>query len=150
MPARLPRSSERTASTIVPLDAIRNTVKSPDRSVSSSTPGGGHCRASAFSVKYAANRPPKNMSSDASHTTVPTASMDGCWRVGPAVAAASAATPSNGSPRSPPLPRSQAPAPTATVGRAAIAAGRQVGTGPTGGEGFRARDEIALPVTVTP
>ena len=51
VPARLPRSSERTASTIVPLDAIRNTVKSPDRSVSSFTPGGGHCRASAFSVK---------------------------------------------------------------------------------------------------
>ena len=41
---------------------------------------------SAFRVKYAANRPQKNMSSEASHTTVPTASIDGCSRVGTSVA----------------------------------------------------------------
>src|SRR5512132_1755119 len=89
IPARSPRSRERTARIIVPLDAMRNSVKIADRAVSSSTPGGGHTRASAFSVKYAANKPPKNISSEASHTTVPTASMDGCCR-----ARVSAATPS--------------------------------------------------------
>ena len=38
---------------------------------------GGHTCAFDRSVKYAANSPPKNISSDASQTTVPTASSDG-------------------------------------------------------------------------
>ena len=65
-------------------------MKIADRRVSSSTPAGGHTFASARSVKYAANRPPKNMSSDASHTTAPTASIDGCCRAGLSVVAPSA------------------------------------------------------------
>src|SRR5262249_58637269 len=71
IPARSPRSRDRTARIIVPLDAIRNTVKIAESSVSSSTPGGGHWRASALKGEYAANRPPQNMNSESSQTTPP-------------------------------------------------------------------------------
>src|SRR5262249_61692988 len=69
IPARSPRSRDRTARIIVPLDAIRNTVKIAESSVSSSTPGGGHWRGPALRAEDAAKSPPPNTSAAARHAT---------------------------------------------------------------------------------
>src|SRR5262245_1738806 len=76
-PRRSPRLAATTAKWIAPLDATSTRVAAKVRAVSNSTPLAGHTSLTARSVKYAANRPAKNISSDASHTTTPTPSTDG-------------------------------------------------------------------------
>src|SRR5690242_15533429 len=72
---RRPAARERTASCIVPLEATRARVNRPLVVTLRSTPGGGQGpELAARRVKYAANRALKNISSEASQTTVPTVS----------------------------------------------------------------------------
>ena len=73
---------------MVKLEAISTTVATAVRAVASSTPSGGQTSFDDRSVKYAANSPAKNISSDASHTTTPTPSSDGRRTVGAATAIA--------------------------------------------------------------
>ena len=60
----------------MPLDAM-STIVATYAATARGRAAGGQIFVFARSVKYAANSPPKNMSSDASHTTVPTPSRDG-------------------------------------------------------------------------
>jgi len=62
---------------MVKLDATRIAVNTAGSRRSTFVPAGGHREAWPFSVKYIANRAPKNMSSEARNKTMPTASSGG-------------------------------------------------------------------------
>src|SRR3954447_16164531 len=94
---------------MVKLDAVRTSVATAVRAVASSTPRGGHTRAEERSVKYAANRPAKNISSDASHTITPTDRGDGPLRPPVASPDAGGAAVGSGAPTTPVTARSLPP-----------------------------------------
>ena len=69
--ARRPARAPRRPATNVKLDRTSSAVATEGRTTSSSTPDGGQGVVCDRSVKYAANNPPKNTSSDARKTIVP-------------------------------------------------------------------------------
>jgi hypothetical protein len=73
----LPCSAHTTARWMVKLEAMRMAVNTAMRQTSSSSPAGGQLGSLlARSTNHAAKSPPKNMSSDANHTTTPTTRGD--------------------------------------------------------------------------